>query len=191
MVNLKDFTLFGMGEDIAFSIGGILVGFRILQFTVCRSEVSSIVRELNQLNKELRRSSAGRELSNFVHFWQLVIFGTVTFVGAGIAFPQWMFALYTGAPYYQYVFPVDTLDYSMGFWVTTTFQAFTLFTSTITSCLQECIFNDMFTELTVLCRILNKRMAMLRVVGEGERIDEEEELKKLLAIIGEVQTIER
>lgn len=191
LFNLDNFSLPLMGEDIAFSIGGMMVSMRLVQFNRCRAEVSSILRELNQWNQEMRSEPAGRELGNLVHYWQLVVFGTVTSIGSFIAIPQTVFAVVTGRPYYNNIFPMDTTRRSPGFWVVCTFQLFTLVSSTFSSCLQECILNDMFTEVSVYCYNLNRRIQRLREVDSEEKVDEDEEYARLLKIVRDVQGMER
>lgn len=191
LFNLDNFSLPVMGEDIAFSIGGMLVAIRLVQFNRCRAEVSSIVRELNQWNMEMRSEPAGRELSNLAHFWQLVFFGTVTLIGSFIAFPQTVFAVVTAKPYYNHVFPVDPTGRTIGFWVVCAFQLFTLVSSTFSSCLQESILNDMFTEVSMYCYNLNRRIQRLREVNEEGKVDEDVEYARLLKIVRDVQGMEK
>lgn len=183
----SDFSIVLKGEDISFSIGGMIVAIRLFLFNYQRSVVSSIVRELNEYNQELRKDSRGRELSNFVHYWQVLIFGSVTVLGGGIAIPQTIFAIYSQSPYYEYALPIKTTDFSLGFWLICIFQGFTITASTITSCFQECIVNDMFTQMILNCRLINLRLKSLRC---GKEINEEEEVEKLKKIIKDVQVIE-
>lgn len=180
-----------MGEDLSMSIAGVLVAIRLYKFNFNRKEISSIVQELNEWTKELRKEKSIRELSNFVQFWQILVFGLVTTFGSSMPLPQSVFTMYSGRPYYAHLSPVDTSFPSAGFWIVTGFQEFTLFASTFASCLQECIINDMFMQLFIICRMVNEEIVKLREVKEGEAIDEEREHKKLLKIIQDVQAIER
>lgn len=191
VLHFDDTPLVTMGEDIAFSIGGLIVGIRLIKYNKQRSDVSKIVHELNFKNQELRTNPKFREWSNSLLCHQLIIFFSATSLGAFISIPQTVFAIHIGRPYYQNAFPLDTTNRSTAFWIVCLFQAFTLTTSTISSCLQECIVTDWFLQAYLHFRAINHRIANLRKAETGEKLNEKEEFDKLLAVIKDIQGLEK
>lgn len=191
LLHFEDTSLVMMGEDVAFSIGGLLVGIRLIKYNKQRSYVSQIVHELNLKNQELRRNPQFRQWSNLLLYGQILVFGLATALGSLIAVPQTLFAIYIGRPYYQNALPVDSTNYSTAFWIVCLFQAFTLTTSTFSSCLQECIVVDWFLQAYLHFRAINHRIVNLRQAELDEQLDEKEEYDKLVAVIKDIQEIEK
>lgn len=176
-------------EEIALSIGGILVTFRLYKIISKRKEVTSWVQELDALNQRFRKENKiYSDLSRRIHFWQTLIGGVMTMIGAAIGIPQALFALYTQKLYYDHILPLNTSAMSFNFYLVWAFQFFTVVSCTIGSTLLECIVIDWFVQLSFCFFVQNHKASLLR---KSEKLDEEVEFEKLLEIIKTHQQLER
>lgn len=189
--NLRFVAIDTFCEEFALSIGGLLVAYRLFAFNRNREQISELVQELNNLNRRFRMEREGlSRLSHRIHYWQLVIGTCMTVVGGGIGLPQAAFAIYSRQLYYDHIFPVDTSEFSVAFFVIWAFQFLTVCSCSICSCLQECILIDWFVQLSFSYYALNQKAEELRRVSK-EELKEKEEYEKLMEIIRISQQLER
>lgn len=176
-------------EELSLSIGGLLVSYRILKTIANRQVLSEVIAELNDLNRRFRTDQREfAEVGQRIYYWQTVIGSFMTVMCALIGLPQSLFAIYSEKLYYDHIFPLDTSEYSVAFYLVWAFQSFAVVSCCIWSCLLECVFIDGFVQLSFGHYVLNRKAEELRW---QINIDEEGEYKKLIEIIDLSQQLKR